>query len=76
MKYLTPIYKALLDSDQKDIAVQWFKENEDFYHPYAVDQLKQLLGLNEVQKKPVSLTEALYKSTQMIGQYVFDINLW
>lgn len=40
MKYLKPIYQALLDSNQKPLAIQWFNENIDFYHPYAVDQLK------------------------------------
>jgi len=45
LKYLTPIYQALLDSNQKDTAIQWFEENIDFYHPLAVSSLKKLLGL-------------------------------
>lgn len=46
LKYLTPIYQALLDSDQKATAIQWFEENIDFYHPLAVSSLKKLLGLD------------------------------
>lgn len=49
LKYLTPIYQALLKSGQRPLAVQWFHENEDFYHPLAVASLKKLLGLNEEQ---------------------------
>jgi len=45
MKYLTPNYQALLDSDQKPLAIQWYQENVNFYHPYAVLQLGKLLGL-------------------------------
>jgi len=50
MKYLTPIYTALLDTDQKTLAVQWFNENIDFYHPYAIIQLKRLLGITEPEE--------------------------
>lgn len=30
--YNKPIYKALLDSDQKSLAQQWLQENINFYH--------------------------------------------
>jgi hypothetical protein len=43
MKYLTPIYKAFLESGQKEVAQELFEKNKDFYHPYAVDQLQKLL---------------------------------
>lgn len=38
-KYVAPMYQALLDTDQSDLANQWFEANEDFYHPYVVLQL-------------------------------------
>lgn len=47
LKYLKPIYLALLQSDQKDLAIQWFNENIDFYHPLAVSSLKKMLGLDQ-----------------------------
>lgn len=44
-KYVKPIYKALLDSGNKDMAIEWFQEKQDFYHPYVVEQLKRLIGI-------------------------------
>jgi leukotriene-A4 hydrolase len=35
LKYLTPIYQALLDAGEHDLAVTWYEENKDFYHPMA-----------------------------------------
>ena len=46
MKYLTPIYTALLETGQRDLAIQWFNENLSFYHPYAIRDLSTLLGLS------------------------------
>jgi leukotriene-A4 hydrolase len=46
LKYLNPIYLALLQSNQRDLAIQWFNENIDFYHPLAVASLKKMLGLD------------------------------
>jgi len=47
LKYLNPIYLALVESGQKDLAIKWFMENIDFYHPLAVISLKKMLGLTE-----------------------------
>jgi leukotriene-A4 hydrolase len=47
LKYLNPIYLALIQSGQKELAVQWFNENIDFYHPLAITSLKKMLGLDE-----------------------------
>jgi len=44
-KYVKPIYQALLDSDQEELALQWYNEVADFYHPYVVDQLTKLLNI-------------------------------
>lgn len=44
-KYIVPIYKALLDSNQKTLAVTWFNENVKFYHPLALQTLKKMLGI-------------------------------
>jgi len=43
MKYLTPIYNALLKSGQKKEALMWYNESHDFYSPYAQTQLKKLI---------------------------------
>jgi len=42
-KYLTPIYKALLDTNQIDLAKKWYQENIDFYHPYVVYQIGKMI---------------------------------
>lgn len=52
LKYLTPIYRALLASNQRDLAVKWLNEHLDFYHPLAIASLKKLLG---IQDQPESL---------------------
>jgi hypothetical protein len=52
MKYLGPIYNALLTTTEmvqldsgpakgKDVAVAWFNESFSFYSPYAQVQLKR-----------------------------------
>jgi hypothetical protein len=43
MKYLSPIYTALLKSGQKALALEWYNESESFYSPYAQVQLKRLI---------------------------------
>jgi len=50
MKYLSPIYGALLAAGKHEIAVQWFEDNIDFYHPYVVAKLKKMLGVSHVTK--------------------------
>jgi len=59
MKYLNPIYRALLDTNQKDLAVKWFNESIDFYHPLAIASLKKLLGLEEQKTYLGQLAEAV-----------------
>jgi len=44
-KYLSPMYQALMDSDQSDLADQWFEENKDFYHPLSISALEPILGI-------------------------------
>lgn len=47
LKYLTPIYKALKDTNQLALAKQWLNENMNFYHPMAITSLQNLLGTSE-----------------------------
>lgn len=42
-KYLTPIYQALLDNGMKSKAQEWYDENKDFYHPYVVYKLGEMI---------------------------------
>ena len=43
-KYLTPVYSALEDSGQHDLAVQWNDENKDFYHPVSEASVVKIIG--------------------------------
>jgi len=43
MKYLSPIYKALLESGNRELAISWYEASVNFYSPYAVVQLKRLI---------------------------------
>lgn len=51
LKYLTPIYQALLDAGQKDMADAWYEENKNFYHPMASAKIAKMLGLSEIQEE-------------------------
>jgi len=42
-KYLTPIYQALLDNGMKSTAEEWYQANIDFYHPYVVYKLGEMI---------------------------------
>lgn len=46
-KYLNPVYQSLEESGQHDLAVEWYDDNEDFYHPVAATTLRGILGIEE-----------------------------
>lgn len=81
MKYLKPIYQALLDSNQRSVAEQWYHENIDFYHPYVVEQLQRLLDAHDKKEKEglsqqnPTWKQKILQTTQKVGQYVFNIGL-
>ena len=64
LKYLTPQYQALESTGQHDLAVQWFDENEDFYHPIAVSSLEATLGLDSTDELRQSVLRLKVKSSQ------------
>lgn len=43
LKYLTPIYTALLESGNKATAEEWLALNADFYHPMALAKITKLI---------------------------------
>lgn len=43
MKYINPIYIALVKSGRRDLADKWFKEFQNFYHPIAVAGLRKII---------------------------------
>lgn len=50
-KYLTPVYTALQDSGQHDLAVQWNDENKDFYHPVSEASVMKIIGTDSKIKE-------------------------
>lgn len=42
-KYINPEYQALLDTKQRDLAIQWLDKNKDFYHPSVTFQLERMI---------------------------------
>jgi len=45
MKYLNPIYEAMCQNGYRDMAFQWYKEKESFYHPIARATLKKYMQI-------------------------------
>jgi leukotriene-A4 hydrolase len=43
MKYINPIYTALIKSGQRQKAFELFSKNINFYHPIATSKLKKML---------------------------------
>ncbi|KAL4466746.1 hypothetical protein ABPG74_010343 [Tetrahymena malaccensis] len=43
LKMISPVYQALVDSNQKALAQQYFNEYQSFYHPIAVIAIKKIV---------------------------------
>ncbi|MGB1384100.1 MAG: M1 family metallopeptidase [Flavobacteriales bacterium] len=46
-KFLTPLYKALVESDQKDLALDIYREARGNYHSVSTGTMDELLGWSE-----------------------------
>lgn len=64
LKYLTPTYSALENSGKHDMAVQWFNENEAFYHPIAVSSLEATLGLDSTDAERNNVLQLKVQSAE------------
>ncbi len=54
MKYINPVYIALVRNGRRDLANKWFKENENFYHPIAAAGLRKII-YNSSDAKDIKL---------------------
>lgn len=43
MKYILPVYQALVAYGRRDLAYQWFIDNQNFYHPIALAKVRQIV---------------------------------
>jgi hypothetical protein len=57
MKYINPVYIALVRNGRRDLANQWFKELEGFYHPIAAAGLKKIIYNSVSPKEEQRLAE-------------------
>lgn len=64
LKYLTPVYQSLQQTGQHDLAVEWFDENKDFYHPIAVSSLEATLDLQSTDHERMNVFELKVKSSE------------
>ena len=64
LKYLTPVYQALEWTDQHELALQWFNESKDFYHPLALSSLEATLGVETEDLERLNAFELKVKSVQ------------
>ncbi len=43
LKYIQPVYRALVTAGRRDLAYQWFILNQNFYHPIAIDSIRSIV---------------------------------
>lgn len=43
MKYILPVYQALVQNGRRDLAYQWFIDNQNFYHPIALAKVRSIV---------------------------------
>lgn len=43
MKYILPVYVSLVANNRRDLAYQWFLDNQNFYHPIALAKVRQIV---------------------------------
>jgi hypothetical protein len=43
MKYILPVYSALVQNGRRDLAYQWFILNQNFYHPIALAKVRSIV---------------------------------
>ena len=56
MKYINPVYIALVRNGRRDLADKWFRLNENFYHPIAAAGLRKII-YNSMEKEDMKLME-------------------
>lgn len=69
IKYLTPIYTALQQSGQHDLAQQWYDENSSFYHPLADVAIEGVLA---APIKPVKIVQEEEEDYVFAMEFDFD----
>lgn len=42
-KYILPVYTALCQNGYRSLALQWYNENQSFYHPIAAAKIRAII---------------------------------
>lgn len=62
MKYILPVYTALVQSGRRDLAYQWFIDNQNFYHPIALAKVRQIVLNGQVSAQDNELIQRAYRA--------------
>jgi leukotriene-A4 hydrolase len=60
MKYILPVYQALVQNGRRDLAYQWFIDNQNFYHPIALAKVRSIVltgGMSALSQKEQELIQ-------------------
>lgn len=62
MKYILPQYQALVQNGRRDLAYQWFLDNQNFYHPIALAKVRQIVLSGAITEEEHALLERAYRA--------------
>ena len=70
MKYILPVYSALVQNGRRDLAYQWFIDNQNFYHPIALAKVRQIVlsnsALSQKEKELIDRAALAIKNHRVI----------
>jgi hypothetical protein len=61
LKYLQPVYQALVQTGRRDLAYQWFILNQNFYHPIALDAIRAIVLSQQMSPATVERLQWAFK---------------
>lgn len=69
MKYILPVYQSLVANGRRDLAYQWFIDNQNFYHPIALAKVRSIVlngAISETEKALLSRAAQAIKTHAVI----------
>jgi hypothetical protein len=69
MKYILPVYTALVQAGRRDLAYQWFIQNQNFYHPIALAKVRQIVLSGTDASLSTQETELLQRAYRAIKSH-------
>lgn len=56
-----------MNTGQEEVALQWFDENKEFYHPLAVSTLEPVLGITSAKSLKMHHLEEQMQASKNIA---------